>query len=338
MIVRPRLPKYKKCPQCGSDIRYKNYESHVTSRCEKRLADHPHSDIFPRTETPDWLLTIVEKKSLPSRIPICDVIKDCCFYPASGLDASPILIANGFIHSFIYCDYGINEKEFNKDMAYDKFRGYKKIMHKTVVRDEIVSSTWIPQMPNHFDQFNGFNLLLEAQRKCQPFGDWSIWERDKDNSESHGPKYFSFLFLAGEGIATYQGLFLRNHNNPKILALIQPGHAFGGNWTNFLDEGAPLWQFVIKGDLPEYVLIGSYYHPEITNECNFPGYEMIKSTITYELKRTEYIYNEKGDSTPLLLSAMGLAEKTKFDIRQTKTNGISRSVSIYRKTNNSISS
>ncbi|MCF8306444.1 MAG: hypothetical protein K9G57_02560 [Ignavibacteriales bacterium] len=76
---------------------------------------------------------------------------------------------------------------------------------------------------------------------------------------------------------------------PKILAIIQPGHACGDNWTNFNDPDAPLWEAISHGaELPEFLLIGSYGGRSISVDCPFAGYTFIKKTWTYE-DRTERV-------------------------------------------------
>jgi len=54
--------------------------------------------------------------------------------------------------------------------------------------------------------------------------------------ESYNPKRFSLLYIGGEGVATYQALYLSNRIKPKIVTVINPGTGFGLNWTDFRER------------------------------------------------------------------------------------------------------
>lgn len=316
------------CPYCGMNVRSDRFEKHTSSKCDKRPKPHPFADILPRQEIPNWLLNIVESKQLPKQFPLSDILKDSCYYPASGFDASPIIIANGFVHSFIYSDYGIKREEY-KNKLY--FKGYTKILQRAVEKHEIVPSNWTPEMPRYFDEYNGFNRLMEAQKGCEPFGDWTIWERTEKYTDEFGPKNFSLFFLAGEGLATYQGLYPQNSTTPKVIAIIQPGHAFGGNWTNFTNKNAPFWQTIQKQETPDFLLIGSYGVHNAQTQCPFDGYKHLKTTKTYEPDRTEYTYNNFGQTTESLILALKLAEETVYEVRSRQIKGMTHTIDIYAK-------
>ena len=278
------------CPQCRKMVRSDRIARHLTDRCEKRPASCTFSDIFQRRPVPDWL-TEASCSARISRFPLIEILRDSCFYPASELDASPVIIANGFIHSFIYADYGVKKDDYIKAINQTGFRGYRCVLNRDVRKDEIVPAAWTPRMPTYFDEWNGFNRLLEAQSKCEPFGHWTIWQRLDCCDDRIGPSLFSFFFLAGEGVATYQGLYERNHTVPTMLALIQPGHAFGFNWTNFFDPSAPFWQTVENNrNAPDYLLIGnaSDLPPTDAFQCPFSGYKFLRRTKTFQPVLTKW--------------------------------------------------
>ena len=79
-----------------------------------------------------------------------------------------------------------------------------------------------------------FTLMGEEfWREKEPYCSWSIFQRGEDVPSIHGPPRFSLLYLCADGVAAFQALYYANSASPKAVAVIQPGTAFGGNWTDF---------------------------------------------------------------------------------------------------------
>jgi hypothetical protein len=67
------------------------------------------------------------------------------------------------------------------------------------------------------------------------------------------------VYVGGDGVATYQALYLQQKVAPLVLAIIQPGHGFGLNYTNFEDPQGFLADTALRmnGDrIPEYLVCG----------------------------------------------------------------------------------
>ncbi len=294
------------CPYCGVSVRSDRFEKHTTSRCKKRPRPHPFADILPRQEVPTWLLDIVKKGKLPDLFPLKDVLQNSCYYPASGLDASPVIIANGFVHSFIYCDYGIKKDNYKNEIIAVGFKGYTKILQREVGKHEIAPMNWMPEILKYSDGNNDFDKPIYVPKNCEFFGDWTIWERTEEYSEEIGPKYFSLFFLTGECLATYQGLYLQNLLTPKIIAMIQPGHAYGNIWKIVQPEDvyANTCEVVKNNKNSDFLLIGRYGNREEQKKCPFKGYKHLKTTKTQEPNvMAEYICNESGQIVKPTLGA-----------------------------------
>ena len=272
----------KHCSLCGCMVRSSRLDDHMTTKCTKRIQPHPFEDIFPRCDVPDWLTELSNSTALPTPIPLASICADSCYYPATGLDASPVTILNGFMHSFIFADYGVKRDDYLNEISSKGFKGFRLALSRDVERWEIVPEDWRPRMPRFFDEFRGMDRLTEAQRDCVPFGHWSIWKRSPDMDDHAGPSLFSLFFLAGEGMATFQGLYERTRLAPRALAIIQPGHAFGNNWTNFFNADGPFWTSIEASTLiPEYLLIGTFGESRDEKiECPFSDYEFMRRTRT----------------------------------------------------------
>lgn len=177
----------------------------------------------------------IEKGQLPHK----NILWNSLFYPSSGFDGGVIKDCNTLarqreIFSFIYCDYTAGKIALHE--AQSTFRGYHVFASRQVKKDELIPRGWKPKLPPDFDleRYESYKDLW------QPFCTWIVYERDLNESEDHGPKRFSLLYIGGEGVATYQALYWSNKFVPTALAIIQPGDGFGFNWTSFGDEKGPL--------------------------------------------------------------------------------------------------
>jgi len=179
---------------------------------------------------PEWLATVSEESRLPS---MDQLLRDSLYYPASGLNGTPVKFLAGNVYSFIYADYGVDRTAFLDNLNGTDpecgFRHYHSMCQRDVFREDIVPNDWRPPITptEHGDR----QRLEERERACRLFGHWSVWQRDATASTAVGPERFSFLFLAGEMSAIYQGLYSRMGIAPRILAIIQPG-TMGGEWES----------------------------------------------------------------------------------------------------------
>ena len=119
------------------------------------------------------------------------------------------------------------------------------------------------------------NLMGEEfWREKEPYCSWSIFQRGEDVPSIHGPPRFSLLYLCADGVAAFQALYYANSASPKAVAVIQPGTAFGGNWTNFEDPSGIFARTVFgnpKGS-PQILLNGGYGKRDFYREPCWPSY------------------------------------------------------------------
>ena len=201
-----------------------------------------------------------------------ELLKDSLFYPACDIDGELIRYCNmHFSHlgicSFVYVDYHTGEERLLENL--NGFLGYHLFAHRVLHPADIGADKQM-KMPDYInpEEYNRY------QTDWKPFAHWAVLERDGEYGEEHGPKRFSLLFLGAEGVAAYAGLYLANKITPKGIAIIQPGHAFGFNWTNFFDWNAPLARTVRSGkSMPEYMFYGGYTYGY--NHCPWQGYSQI---------------------------------------------------------------
>ena len=195
---------------------------------------------LPEMNPPDWL-TRIDDKTIKEQFPLKCVLQDSLYYPAAGFDGVPVAHLAGNFLSFVYVDYGVSREDLLEELCSRGFRGYQVMAQRKVSKDELTPNGWTPISPVRDD---GDPAKYKDWIK-QPFCEWLIFQRSSGFTDEHGPCRFSLLYLCADGVAAFQALYLSNRLSPSGIAIIQPGHAFGGNWTDFTDANGPLARAVI---------------------------------------------------------------------------------------------
>lgn len=225
------------------------------------------------------------------------LLENSCYYPASGTDTSPIKYLEE-IQSFIYCDYIYDEDKwmneiikemrgyellFQEKLNITKFfdehflikqsrkkaveaNGIKnRIYEQEILIDELHRSenneSLIQEKDNDInylenrlhalnDIYTNNNLLESLLKKTTSYSQITIWKKND--------RYLSIIYISAEAVHCYEQVFLNHKATPTVIAIIQPGHTMGGNWTNFFDSRSEFLETVRKGSLPKFMLIGSY--------------------------------------------------------------------------------
>ncbi len=222
---------------------------------------------------PIWLSDVSTGTMHRSEFPLMKLLGSSFYYPSSAFDGDPVKFLAGNIHSFIYADYGRSEAEFLQALANPGFLGYEAIAARSVSAQEL---NW-PEFPTHLDGSSTrgeFGLIKELGWIEQPFCAWIIFQRCSDRPPSHGPSRFSLLYLCADGAAAYQALYVANSVAPKAIAVIQPGHGFGGNWSNFEDPNQILARTVENNPAgkPKFLLYGGIGSRDRYREPCWPEY------------------------------------------------------------------
>jgi len=215
------------------------------------------------------------------KFPLEDVLHNSFYYPSCGFDGGIVKDCNTLgaqlkIVSFIYCDYATGELFKSQQ---NTFAGYHIFGTRNVSHSELTPKGWQLQIPPNVN-------LQDYQRYkgyWKPFINWTVYERDENQGDERGPEKFSLLYLGGEGVATYQALYWSNNFTAKALAIIQPGTAFGGNWTDFTaKDGALAW--VVNNNpsgSPDIIYYGGY--GQGYNDLDWKGYTASRLISSYYL-------------------------------------------------------
>ena len=226
-------------------------------------------DSLPKKKMPKWL-THIDTENQSSTFPLKGILRDSLYYPSSGLDGDPVKYLSGNIHSFVYVDYGIGSDELDTELNNPGFNGYHKILSRSITEKELTPNGWQPSPPSRHDGNPG--RYLNDMKK--PFATWSVFQRNDGLDSNHGAERFSLLYLCADGVAALQALYLSNNCSPQCIAVIQPGHAMGGNWTDFTDPTKSLATTLLNNPAgqPKILLYGGIGNRNYYRKTCWPQY------------------------------------------------------------------
>ena len=219
---------------------------------------------------------------MDKRINLKEILRDSLYYPSSAADGGIIKYCNENydefgISNFVYADYGFGEERLLQRIG--GITGYR-VVENVSLRPEDLLPAGAVFMPSSISKEQYFSQQRLWKR---PFARFFVLEREKGFDGRHGPSRFTLLYIGGEGVATYSGLYLSNGITPKAVAIIQPGAAFGGNWTRFQEPGAPFHEVVMHGKtVPEYVFYGGVNKSCGYGDFAWPGYHLTGRICPYD--------------------------------------------------------
>jgi len=224
--------------------------------------------VLNRHPAPDWLMAV---GALHGQLPIAEVLQGSVFYPASALDGRPVKYLGGFSHSFVYADWNVSQQSLTNNL--DTFKGYRILYSRAIERFELCFKSVQPILP---ELSNGNQDRLRRETRVPPYAMWTIYERLTEFDEAHGPQRFSLLFIGGEGVETFQSLYLSNRCAPSVIALSRCD-AFTGNWTQFFPHKGILARSVMlnPSGTPDYIFCDYRSKPE----SPWPWYSTLEHTV-----------------------------------------------------------
>jgi hypothetical protein len=213
---------------------------------------------LPKVALPTWLADLDAESMKSMNFPLASLLQDSLYYAGAGVDGKPIKWFSGHVHSFIYTDYMLGRDRLLQEI---NFRGYRILAQRDISVGEVHPARLAPVRIKSSDGRPDLFSDLPP-----PFCIWFVLERLSEYTEEHGPSRFSFLYLGGESVASYNALYNSNQIKPKVLFLIN--HGFGGNWTDFEDQTKIFARIVRENPagMPDY-LMGRYSHYNDNKEC-----------------------------------------------------------------------
>jgi hypothetical protein len=222
---------------------------------------------FKECEVPDWLVDLTADAITREPLPLIDILRDSVYYPSCGFDSDPIKHLGGNVFSFVYVDYGHSRETFMRALH---FSGYDLVASRFVTEMELAPDGWKPLELRPLD---GEPMRYSEYIK-EPFYLWSVFKRRSNFGAIYGPTRFSLLFVCADGVATFQTLYVANSIAPRVVAVIQPGHGFGCNWTAYTDCTQIFGRLVLENPagVPKLLLFGGVGTRDLYREACWPAY------------------------------------------------------------------
>lgn len=192
----------------------------------------------------DWLERFRKQDFMSMPFPLDTLLTDSVYYPSSGLDGDPVQYLGKRFQSYLYVDYGVSREDLLQQLEERPFRGYEILANRSVTARELAPYGWRPSPPDREDEDPASRADVVIKT---PYCQWIVFERTPDFEDDHGPSRFSLIYLSADGVAAYQALYWERELSPAVLAIIQPGAGFGGNYTRFDDRSSVLAKTVMDG-------------------------------------------------------------------------------------------
>lgn len=214
---------------------------------------------------PAWLVQLDSEKMLAEPFPLREVLGESVYYPACGDDGGPVRHLARWFPSFVYSDYGYTRQMFLKELEDKPFSHYRVIGMRSITLSELApdgwSYSWLTQVEYRgLKSYSSYPNFTSRSLQLQKFCEWVIFERDASAPSSHGPERFSLLYLNVEGATAYKTLYADNYLRAAAIAVIQPGHGFGCNWSDFTDPQGALARAVMTNPagVPDFYVTGGW--------------------------------------------------------------------------------
>ncbi|MDO9277537.1 MAG: hypothetical protein Q7U05_03095 [Polaromonas sp.] len=207
-------------------------------------------------EVPSWLAHATAETMREEPFPLREILDGALYYPSCGSDGGPVQYLGPWYQSFVYVDYGYGREDFLKQLVNAPFVGYQIMGMRSVSLNELAPRGWDQSALTQEENEDALRYARDWRKK--PFCEWVVFERAASRTSSQGPQRFSLLYLCADGAQAFNTLYVSNKLRPGAIAVIQPGHAFGRNWTDFTDSQAVLARVVMgnPAGVPDYYVYG----------------------------------------------------------------------------------
>ena len=158
-------------------------------------------------------------------------LRDCVFYPCSGLHGTPINFLGKRFRRFLYADYSIERRKFDEAIHGRGFKGYQLRATEELNPENVFGLSW-----EDFERRNFETISRVTSDRHAPYLTLCRFERESGFDSKHGPPSFELMFVCAEAIATFKAAFSQRNITPKCLVHVRSGIGFGGNFGDYPQE------------------------------------------------------------------------------------------------------
>ena len=161
--------------------------------------------------------------NIKGEVPLKEILQGSAYYAGSNDDGFPMKVCNKMwgdlgINSFVYCDFFFTREEI-KSGVLGVIAGYNLVNERWLGQEEFIPREWSLNLystpkEKYLDRF------WTDGPEPEHFAVWRIYKRTIHKDDSHGPEWLSFLYVCGEGFATYQQLYCHNKVAPKLIFFV----------------------------------------------------------------------------------------------------------------------
>ena len=155
-------------------------------------------------------------------------LKDCVYYPCSGLHGVPVRLLGKRFQRFFYADYSVDRNQFESSISNAGFKGYQLSAREDLAPELVFGMSW-----KEFAQRHHSTTSRVPIERSNPFVALCRFKREMDFNDDHGPLEFELMFARCEAIATFVSAFSQRNVAPKCLVYIRSGIGFGGNFSEY---------------------------------------------------------------------------------------------------------
>lgn len=155
-------------------------------------------------------------------------LRECVYYPCSGLHGTPMKFLSGRFSNFFYCDYAVTKEEFQRKLHSRGLKGYQPIEQHALDPVEVFGLRW-----GEFQKENEGTYSRLHFNSSDPFITLCIFQREAGLTGEHGPGRVQLIFARAEAIAALDAVFTRRGISPRCLVHVRSGIGFGGNFSDY---------------------------------------------------------------------------------------------------------
>jgi len=164
-----------------------------------------------------------------------DFLSGCVYYPAAGVDGTPVRWLSKRWDRFVYVDAMRDRAGTVPPMLSQAFAGYVVNAQREVTWPELVPTGWRPNPPACLTRDTYLPYLERSIDRAPGWACLSTMDRLPTRTPEHGPERFELLQIQAEGVAAYQALFNSNRTLPDVIVYARAGEGFGFNYSNFIE-------------------------------------------------------------------------------------------------------